>query len=727
MSVRPPWRSWPLVPGAVVLAAVLSALASSCSGRAPDPPRAARHLLLVSIDTLRADRLGCYGNRTVATPAIDRLAREGALATDATVHVPLTRPSHASLFTGLLPHEHGLRDNVSPPLADSIPTLASILDGAGFATGAFVASVVLSAQSGLNRGFDVYDDRFDLGPDDARFLDSVQKPGDRVVEAAVEWVRKWGLSSFHHPRTSRDEMGTVPIFAWVHLYEPHDPYDPPEPYRTRYKDRPYDGEVAWADALVGRLLSALEADGMLDDTLVVVTSDHGEGLDEHAEPTHGFFVYETTLKVPLIARGPGVEAGRRVTTTIRTIDLLPTVLDLLGVERPAGLRLSGRSVAGALGGGDQPEPVAATAESLTPLLHYGWSDLRSIREGSWKFILAPRPELYDLERDPGERTNVIASHARTAAKLRGRLEADLTREREAANGSPVTSVSPELLEQLGALGYVSAGRAPDDRAAGADPKDRIAEYVTLNRLMRDGLVRLQRREYAAAIEHLAEVRSRVDSFEANYYLGRALAGARRHREAARRLERATELMPAFAAAWTELVRSRAASGDLDGALAAARAGQQRNPKAPQLLEVEAGIWLRKGNRAEAIRAYEATIALAPRDGLARARLAGIHRDAGNLAEAVRQLREAVSVEPETASYWNSLGMTLASAGTLAEAADAFREASKRDPTDAEYAYNAGLALARQGRRDEAIRLFRQALDIDGSFEPARRRLAELKP
>jgi choline-sulfatase len=330
----------------IVVAVVMVAASAACAPGPPAAPKAptARHVLVVTIDTLRADRVGVYGNTTVATPNLDRLAREGAMALHASAPAPLTRPSHVSLFTGLYPAEHGIRDNVSPPLGKSVPVLAEILQQRGFRTGAFVSSIVLSKQSGLGRGFAHYSDQFEVGEDDARFLNTIQKRGDATVAEAVAWL---------------GEPGPERRFGWVHLYDPHDPYEPPEPYASRYADRPYDGEVAWSDELVGRLDTALGAAGLRDDTLLLVTADHGEGLNEHNEAVHGFFVYETTLRIPFIVRGRGVTPGTRLGVVARTVDVMPTLLELLGLldATPA---VSGRSLAGALGGASlDDEPTFA--------------------------------------------------------------------------------------------------------------------------------------------------------------------------------------------------------------------------------------------------------------------------------------------------------------------------------------------------------------------------------
>ena len=685
-------------------------LAAAGCRRDPAPPAAARHLVLVTIDTLRADRLGCYGSRDVATPNLDRLAREGALAAEATVHVPLTRPSHASLLTGRLPAEHGLRDNVTPPLAASVPTMAEILRKAGFATGAFVSAVVLSAQSGLGRGFETYDDRLEAGADDARFLNSIQRRGDVTTAAAVSWLEG-----------QRDKR----LFAWLHLYDPHDPYEPPEPYASRYVGRPYDGEVAWSDELVGRLDQALERLGLRDDTLLVVTSDHGEGLGEHGESVHGFFVYQSTLRVPLLVRGPGVAAGGRVAATVGTVDLMPTALDMLGVAAPPEARMSGRSLAGALRGGPPPAEAAAYAESLLPLLHYGWSDLRMLREGRWKYIQAPRPELYDLAHDPVEERNLAEEQPARAAALRSALAGRLAHEKEAAVSPDAAAIPPDLLEKLGALGYLGAAAPPPGASTGADPKDKIAEFKVLNRLVREGLLRLRERDYAGSAARLQELRRRgVDSFEVRYYLARALVGLRRHRDAATHFAAAAERLPGYAAAHLGLADARIAVGDLRGALAALQRGRQASPRDPRLPEREAQVWRKLERPVEAVSAHEAAIALAPEDALLRVQLGEAQRDAGRLDEAAASLRAAVALDPKVASYWNALGMVQGARGDFAAAEAAFREAVARDAADASYQYNLGLALLRQDKRADAARAFRRALALDPRFAPARERLAE---
>jgi choline-sulfatase len=687
----------------VGLAAV--ALAGACA-RPPEPPRTARHLVIVTIDTLRADRLGCYGSTTVATPHLDRVAREGAMAPDASAHVPLTRPSHVSLFTGLLPAAHGIRDNVSPALDATVPTLADTLHAAGFRTGGFVSSIVLSRQSGLHRGFDTYSDGFDAGEDDARFLNTIQKRGDGPTAEAIAWLE-------------REAPSRARLFAWLHLYDPHDPYEPPEPFASRYAGRPYDGEVAYADELLGRLDDALGRLGLRDDTLLVVTSDHGEGLGEHGEEVHGYFVYETTLRVPLLLRGPGVTAGTRVPGTAHTIDVLPTAQSLLGLPPPA--RTDGRDLAPLLGGGPAPAEAPTYAESLTPLLHYGWSDLRALRDGRFKYILAPRPELYDLREDPHELRNLADADGARAQAMRAAL---LRRMQGEARAAATVSVPPDVLEKLGALGYVGAGTGA--APTGADPKDKLEDYKEVNRLVREGLTRLHDRDFAGSAARFRALQARgIDSFEARYYLGRALVGLERWREAAREFEGALRWQPAYVAAHEALATCRERTGDTRGALAALREGQRQSPRDPRLLDAEAGLQRRLGNLQEARRAYEAILPLAPKDALVRVQLGELYRDAGDPARAAALLREAVALDPSSGSYWNALGMVLGGQDALTEAERAFREAVAHEPKVARYRYNLGLVLQRQGRRDEARAAFRDTLAADPSFAPARDRLREI--
>ncbi|TMB54282.1 MAG: hypothetical protein E6J47_08285 [Chloroflexi bacterium] len=400
--------------GALVLALLAGLAAVVLRPRAPRTEAEARarllqgkpapgdlNVVLVTIDTLRADRLGCYGFAGIETPEIDRLAREGVLFERVTTAVPLTLPAHASIFTGLLPPHHGVRDNGGFFLDASKTTLAERLRGAGYATGAFVGAWVLESKWGLARGFDTYADKFDLSKYRVISLGTVQKKGDEVMDGALAWLETVRKRKF---------------FAWVHLYDPHTPYDPPEPYRSRHPGEPYLGEVAYTDHVVGRLLDWLRNGGLMERTLVVLTADHGESLGEHGEATHGFFIYGSTTQVPLIVRTPWGHRGRN-RSPVASVDIFPTVLDLVGVA-PEGA-IDGRSLVRAVMDRAVEVGHASYVETYFPRYHFGWQHLRGLRDGVHQFVEAPRPELYDLEKDPGETTNVYKAYRRRAEELSG--------------------------------------------------------------------------------------------------------------------------------------------------------------------------------------------------------------------------------------------------------------------------------------------------------------------
>jgi choline-sulfatase len=702
-----PWRRG--VAAAVVAAAAALGGVASCTRSGP--PEAARHLVLVTIDTLRADRVGVYGGGDL-TPRLDRIAREGAYAADAMSHVPLTRPSHATLLSGLLPWQVGVRDNLAPVELPPSPLLAEILAGAGFRTAAFVSSMVLDRRGGFNRGFDRYDDAFPKAQD-AELLSTLQKPGADSLRAAIAWLES---------QAAGDRL-----FMWLHLFEPHDPYEPPEPYAARYRDRPYDGEVAYTDTLVGQLDDALGRLGLQSDTLVVIASDHGEGLGEHDETLHGFFVYQTTLAVPLIFRGPGVRGGGRITGTVGLVDVMPTALELLGLEGPQNAELSGASLGDALRAGTDSSETTHYAESLVPLLHFGWSDLRVLRRGPWKYVLAPRPELYDLATDPQERTNLVDKQPARAETFRKTLTNFLEEERRISARVQARTIPVGLLEQLGALGYVSGVTDPSAiKASGADPKDKILEFRHANQAMRDGLLALNRRDYAAAADQFgALIDSGIESFEAHLYLGRALAGMQRFDRAAPHFEQAARRAPLVEEAWTGWAQSRLATAGPEAALTIVRDGRSKNPGGAQLALAEANLCVRLRRPGEAVAAYRSAAALLPGDASVRQQLGELQRDLGQVDAALATLRDAVAVDATNASAWNALGMTLGGSGRLNDAEDAFRRAIERNGTDHRYHFNLGLVLVRQGRVDQARPSFERALQLRPDFGPARDELRKL--
>jgi tetratricopeptide (TPR) repeat protein len=381
-----------------------------------------------------------------------------------------------------------------------------------------------------------------------------------------------------------------------------------------------------------------------------------------------------------------------------------------------------------LRGAAPPPPIATHAESLTPLLHFGWSDLRAIRDGRWKYIEAPRPELYDLKDDPRETRNLVAQEASRTEALRGALASRLAAERATARTpSSSAAIPPELLEQLGALGYVGGGGSAAGEAPGADPKDKLEDYKVVSGLMREGLTQLHAKDYGGAAGRFRALLARgIRSFEVHYYLARALSSQKRPKDAVAHYEAAIERLPAYGAAYVGLSECHLALGDPRTALEVLHRGQAKAPRDARLYESEGRVLRALEKPREAIAAYERARSLAPKDALVRVKLGEMYRDAREPERAAAVMREAIALDPEPAEYWNALGMVLGGNDHLAEGEGAFREAVKREPTEAQYAYNLGLILVRQRRPDEAAPLFRKALELDPKFTPARDRLAELR-
>jgi choline-sulfatase len=432
--------------------------AGGCWWRPFHQPPAPLGVVIITLDTTRADRLSAYGFMDAAMPHLDRLAREGAVFDQATSVAPLTSPAHCSLFTGLFPPAHGVRDNADRPLSSEHTTLATILRAQGFRTGAFVGSVVLNADRGLAQGFDQY--RGVVNPDasERATAPSRRRRADEVVTDAIRWI-----DGIHGSR----------FFVWAHLFDPHRPYDPPEPFRSRYTD-PYIAEIAFADSQIGRLLEALDRRKLLDRTIVVVAADHGESLGDHGERDHGIFVYESVLHVPLIVRAPNV-LPRRVADVVRLVDVMPTVLDLLGVPRRP---VDGISLVGMMHGEPRQVELDAYSESEYPR-RFGWSPLRALRTGRYKLIDAPRPELYDLDRDPFEERNIYEER-RGLARVLGQRLASLERGMPASPRDDGTDPIPaaDLQQRLTSLGYIGSGapRARSDHHDLPDPKDCIGVF-----------------------------------------------------------------------------------------------------------------------------------------------------------------------------------------------------------------------------------------------------------
>jgi choline-sulfatase len=661
-------------------------------------------IVLVTIDTLRADHVGAYGSAAGATPALDALGRSGVIVDEAVVQAPQTRPSHASLLTGLLPFQHGLRDNASPPLARSVPTLASSLRKAGYATAAFIAAYPVSRASGLDSGFEVFDDPFGGGAD---FLAGAgernERPAQEVVSAALSWMAK---------------PSTRPRFVWLHFFEPHFPYEPPAPFASRFPRSLYDGEVATADAQLRRLLDRYPPG---PSRLVVVTSDHGEGLGDHGEDEHHLFVYDSTLRVPLAFAGASLTAGRRVKGQFRSIDLMPTILDLVSIQPP---RVTGVSRAPNLRSGAVIPDNQSYAESLYGALHFGFAPVRALRGEGFKFIDTPRPELYRVAEDPGELTNLAKERAPLAALMRGHLQK--LHGEDATRAAAAAPADPESLERLAGLGYVG-GAAPAAGAAPAggfpDPKDRLDQYNRYSRGV-NAAIAARRADDAAAVVRILEPLAREFSnqYTVVSYLGQALLETRRFAEAVPHLEKARDLSPKAGPTWARLAEALVGAGREEEALGAADKGLLVSPRNTNLIRLRAALLTRAGRAGEAAAFLEKSMRDNPSEGVLAAELSSVRRNAGDLAAADTLSARAIQLSPRSADAWISRGLALGALARSSEAAAAFAKAREFGPRLADGWFYGAAVLIQQGDRESAIRL----LDKAEELEPGRPGLREAR-
>ncbi len=712
------------------LGLVALSVAAGCSRQETPPSRTAGarpNVLLVTIDTQRADRLGCYGHARAVTPTLDGLAARGARFETAVSHAPLTAPSHASILTGLTPLGHGVRDNSAYVLPASVRSLPEDFRAAGYRTAGFVSGFPLKRRFGFDRGFETYDDALPRGKD-ARRTAYVERTADRTTDAALHWLDTLGR-----------EGDARPFFLWVHYFDPHAPYEAPAEFMANGA-APYDGETAFVDAQLKRLLRRVDERG---GALVLATADHGESLGEHGEDTHGIFVYDATIRVPFLLAGPGVKPGVVSRTVARGIDVLPTLLDLAGLAPRA---TEGRSLRRAASG-EELADAPSYAESLHPQLQYGWAPLHAWRSAGFKLIEAPRPELYDLAADPGETRDRAARDAARLDAMRSELQRAI-----AAVATPVAghAVDAETRERLAALGYVGTAGGGAPVLTGRDPKDGIGLVTRLGRngmtvartepekaireltalLAEDPgmLVVLRTRAvaYAAAgrpkdaVRDLRELETRgALSAEDAVVLGDNLRLAGHPDEAVRVLERTLAQNPTFAQPLLSIAAVRMQQRDVKAAAAAfgkvlalepdnaeahrglgdaaliegdaARAAREYgrivelDPADAAALTKLGVAQMRLGHGDEATRTLERAVARDPKSGEALLYLAGAYAASGRAREAAPYFERALAAGPKTAMAWNGLGLTRLELGDRVGAAAALRESLRLEPDQPEVA------------------------------------------
>jgi choline-sulfatase len=672
---------------AIVVVAAFALAATFWLYYAP-PERVRPNVLIVTIDTLRADRVGVYGSKTARTPTLDRLAAEGLRAADAIAQAPITMPSHASLFTGLYPPAHGVRDNGTAALSNGVVTLAERLNGAGYTTHAFVSAVVLSRLYGLDRGFASYDD--DLWAEDApRMFMIRERPARRTADRFLEWFNGW-----------KAVERRAPFFAWVHFFDPHQPLEPALEDRVGAASL-YDAEVTAADRATGRVIDALRTAGVLDDTIVIVTADHGESLGEHGEATHAIFVYDATVRVPFIARYPGtLPAGRVYEGPVRLVDVMPTVLAWLGLQ--GGEQTQGVDLGAAWKGSAPPPPLAQYTESLLSELGFGMAPLHAIRKDGFKWIRAPRSELYDLRADPGERTNLHPSKdtrlTGIAAELDKELEAVLqaSAPRGAARENPMTR---ETLETLQSLGYLAPG-AVRRSMAGVDPKDGIATYNRLEEARHAGQERDWPKAEAIAREILASLPEHV---AARNVLGLAQVRQRKYDDARETYQRSLQTEPDQFRIHANLGSLALRARDLDTSEKEFTLALGQNPRFVEAMLNLGLIASLRGNRAGAEEWYRKADEVDPGLPSTARRVADLYYEEGDYKQALSHYERALKLQPRLFPALVQAGSSARRVGDPARAASYFEKAAALRADSWIPWYNLACLRATQGEVDAAFR------------------------
>jgi arylsulfatase A-like enzyme/Flp pilus assembly protein TadD len=677
--------SFPIHPSSFILHPFLLALLliAGCIHREPTRP----NVLLITLDTFRADRLG------TATPNLMRLASDGIRFANAESAVPLTLPSHATILSGVLPLHHGLRNNGAGSFPADRDTLATLFSRAGYRTGAFVSAFVLDHRFGLNRGFDVYDDAVVRDPGSASSYDAERRGGD-TVDSALAWLKQ------------RDVR---PFFAWVHLYDAHAPYAPPAPY-----PQTYDGEIAYVDAQVGRLLSAIDR----QQTIVVFVGDHGESLGEHGELTHGLLLYEPTLHVPFVMSAPGLLRARIVREPVSSVDLAPTVASLAGITFSGGI--DGRDLAKALKAGDEPKPAELYAETEYPAI-FGWSDLAALRRGNLKYIASTTPELYDLGADPREDRNVLADQRRAYHDLSTRLTG-----MRAGAASPKAQPSPideESKAKLASLGYV----APTSLVSTAGPRPAPQVMAPLFRSFEEATWATNDGRVDEAISILKTI---VAKDTHNPVFRSTLAKALRQRgqlDAAIQLyQESVAIAPDDPEAWYNLAVALEEGGHVREAGIAIREAIRRDPSRPEAHNALGIAYSNEGNLQAAREEFNRSLAIDPRDARSYNNIGNVDRAEGRLDDAATAYRQALALSPNYVDALNGIGVIEVQRDDPKAALAHFDRALQIAPLFFEAQLNRGIALQLLGDRTGAAAQLRALIAAlpQGAEFAAQRRAAE---
>jgi arylsulfatase A-like enzyme/Flp pilus assembly protein TadD len=571
--------------------------------------------------------------------------------------VPITLPSHSVIFTGTYPTRNGMHDFSGNKLGAQPPTLASTLKEHGYVTGGVVGSAVLDSRFGLNRGFDFYYDHFEFNRLQESNLDEMERPGNVVADQALHWL---------------NQNYEKPFFLWMHLYDPHYPYNPPAPYREEYKSHPYDGEIAFADAQVGRLIQFLKSKNLYANTVIVLSGDHGEGLGEHGEKTHGFFIYNSTLHVPMILRLPAGPKGKQEDRLVSTADIMPTVLEALKVPVPG--EVQGKDLLPAIASKETESNDSRPlySETFLPRLHFNWSELRGLEVSKYHFIDAPKPELYDLSKDPRELDNLFAQKKAVGEELKGKLDAAIREYTPGQELAEKTNLDPALMERLKSLGYAGfsgGGNSSTSASQLPDPKDRIQVYELISDGMADG----QHGRYLESVEKLtAALKTDPNSVAIHYLLGLDYYRVEDFGKAIEEFQRVLQLSPDYSLATAQLGLAYGRAGDSVHAIETLKRALQLDPTNFAAAYNLGAVYLQQQMIPEAMAAFRQSVTIAPEYVPGHLALGQVFMYRGQTDEAVAELRQVTALAPNDPGAHAALAKALEANGLAAEA-----EAEKR--------------------------------------------------
>jgi len=694
------WRLWAFLGLLLVVAAGGVLLLRSGIFR-----KQVRRVVLISIDTCRADYLSCYGYPRRTTPNIDRLARQSVLFTNVITPIPTTLPAHCSMLTGTIPPYHGVHYNIGYKLGQSNVTLAEILRPEGFTTAAFISAFVLDSDFGLDQGFETYNDSFE---EIRRNVFGSERRGGETSRLAIEWL----------PKRDKGEK----FFLFLHYYDPHLAYEPPEPFASEFADNLYAGEIAYTDCCIGLVIDKLKELGLYDSTLIIITSDHGEMLGEHGEEDHGYFIYEGAIKVPLVFKLPWRTEGKKVDDVADITDIVPTVCGIVGVDVPPAVLAKDLSV---YFESRQPgrEGRHLYCESMMPT-RYNASSLLGVVTDRFKYIQTTRPELYDLVEDPNETNSLIEQQPHQARILQDRLK-QILEQTVRTGASESVELDRQAVKRLASLGYIGSDNVKEDYdfdQSGQDPKDLIELHTSFYRAR----TFLLEEKYEKAKSIYQELLLQQPQFyEIHFNLANIAVQQNDLAAAAAHLAEAIRLEPARYKLHYNMGLTCISLGRFEQAVNHFTDSLKIRPAEPEALVGLGLALLSEGRFDQAIDHYTKALEIAPDVPELHSKLGLALYQQGTIDDAIKHYTKALEIDPQLFEVHNNLGMALAESGKLDEAIVCFKKALALNPQLAEAHRNLGMVSAHQGKLDEAIAHFTEALRIRPDYPDARRHLTDV--